>query len=136
MLSLATELEYKIIGFLPANPALHLVCKEWKSEVHFIRKNAVDVISNWYNTKKCGFGSEYGNYESLENWVRFMLVHENVYSDMHRFIDIPEEMMKINPRIGDHLASLPPVHKRTKRITRDWILGLDDVVFDDLVDLM
>lgn len=122
-MSIPDELEYIVISFLPEN-TLQFVCKRWNNEIKSIRKNAVNLISRWWYSKRIG------NVFNEKNMLRYYIVHY----PRELFMTYPEFTVK---KLGwdlELLDLIKPVESRKKSDVCTWMKNMP-LSFDDWVSV-
>lgn len=123
MSSLPTELNEIIISF-GCNRNLLLVSKSWNIEMKKY-KNAIDIISRWYFSKKISYFQRYSQMKwDKDIFIRVIIIQQNPLTLLIDFPEIIVGRYGLNPKI---ISVLPPIEKRKNSDVILWLKNMPHV---------
>jgi hypothetical protein len=111
---LPPELQYMIISFVPHSDFI-TVSKDWSKEIKSIQKKSVNIIGEWYKSKRVR-----DHYSTVYEMIRFFVIH------------YPTEFFLMHPestvlRLGLNesiVTVIPTLANRKRSDVRDWMMNM------------
>jgi hypothetical protein len=113
---LPKDLHNIIISFVPQSDFIY-VCKDWAKEIKSIRKKAVNIIGEWYKSKRA-----IDNFNNVKDMVRYYVIHyPNDFFLMYPEttvlkLGLTEECITV--------GVIPKLVNRKRSEVRDWMLNM------------
>jgi hypothetical protein len=113
-MSLPPELQYMIISFTPQSEFIP-VSKDWSKEIKSIQKKSVNIIGEWYKSKRVT-----DDFDTVQKMIRYFVIHyPHDFFLMHPETTILK--LELNESIG---TVIPPLVNRKRSDVRDWMMNM------------